>query len=194
MSKVLDLSPAVRLAGQQALAQEQRARAEHKQWYPAIDLVGQYGLFAKFNNYDQYFLKFQRHNGTFGVAIRFPFLNFSQRARAEGADADALKARKQVEGVKNQVSSDVLKTQGAVRQLSAAREVARLEYEVARGETEAAGARVQSGAANLKDEETARLNEAERYGAFLDVTFELEKAQLQLLRATGDLEKWALGR
>jgi outer membrane protein TolC len=194
VSKVLDLSPAVRLAGQQALAQEQRARAEHKQWYPAVDLVGQYGLFSRFNNYDQYFLKFQRHNATFGVAIRFPFLNFSQRARAEGADADALKARKQVEGVKNQVSAGVLKTQGAVRQLSAAREVARLEYEVARGETEAAGARVQSGAANLKDEETARLNEAERYGAFLDVTFELEKAQLQLLRASGDLEKWALGR
>jgi outer membrane protein TolC len=193
-TKVLAINPIVRLAEQQATAKEQRARAEHKQLYPAVDLVGQYGLFSRFNNYDQFFKKFQRNNATVGVAIRFPFLNSSQRARAEGADAEALKARKEAEGVKNQVSADVLKLQGAVRQLTATREVARLEYDVARGETEAAGVRVQAGSATLKEEEAARITEAERYGAFLDTMFQLEKAQLQLLRATGDLEKWALGR
>jgi hypothetical protein len=35
---------------------------------------------------------------------------------------------------------------------------------------------------------------SERYIVLQDVTFELQRAQLGLLRSTGDLEKWALGK
>ena len=34
---------------------------------PRADLVSQYGLFARFNNYDEFFRKFQRNNGQIGV-------------------------------------------------------------------------------------------------------------------------------
>ena len=191
VNKALASSPTVRMADAAVLAKQQRAQGEHKQSYPAVDLVGQYGLFARFNNFDQYFLKFSRNNATFGVAIRFPFLNFSQRARAQGADAEALRAKKEAEGVRSQVSSQTLKLQGAVRQLDAAREVARLEYELARSETEAAHVRVEAGTANVKEEENTRIQEIGRYQALLDASYELQKAQLQLLQATGDLAKWA---
>lgn len=181
----------VRLADEQARAKEQRAKGEHKQWYPAVDLVGQYGLFAKFNHYDQFFQRFERHNVTFGVAIRFPFFNLSQRARAEGADAEAVKAKRQAEGVRKQVSAETARLEGTVRQLAAARDVARLEYDLARAETESAQARVQTGTANVKEQEAARINEIGRYETLLDTTFEWQKAQLYLLRATGELAGWA---
>jgi hypothetical protein len=38
------------------------------------------------------------------------------------------------------------------------------------------------------------LDADERSSALLDANFELQRAQLQLLRATGNLESWALGR
>jgi outer membrane protein TolC len=184
-------SLAVRLADEQARAKEERARAEHKQWYPAFDLVGQYGLFAKFNNYEDFFRKFERHNATVGVAIRFPFFNASQRARAAGADVEALKARRDAESVRRQVSAEQRRLEGVVRQLAATRDVTQLEYELARAETQSALARVQAGTANIKEQESARIDEIGRFETVLDTTFELQKAQLQLLRASGELERWA---
>ena len=35
------------------------ARAARSEWLPQIDLIAQYGLFAKFNNYEDYFRTFQ---------------------------------------------------------------------------------------------------------------------------------------
>ena len=191
VKKALAHSPSVRVADAAALAKQFRAVGEHKQWYPAVDFVGNYGLFTRYNNYDQFFQKFSRNNATIGVAIRFPFLNFAQRAHAGAADADALKSKKEAETVRGQVSNETLKARGAVRQLAAAREVARLEYELAKSESQAAHVRVQEGTANVKDEENARINEYGYYESLLDANFELQKAQLQLLRTTGELEKWA---
>ncbi len=191
-ARALAFSPAIKIADQKAVASEFRAKGEHKRNYPSVDFVAQYGLLARYNNFDDYFRTFQRHNATVGVAIKFPFLNFAQRGHAEAADAEALKARKQSEGVKEQVSSDTLRLQRSVRRLAAARDVAKLEYQLARSDVDAARAKVEAGTASLRDEQAARVAENEHYAAFLGASFELDRAQMQLLRATGDLEKWAL--
>ena len=52
-----------------------------------------------------------------------------QKAKAQEADADAQIAQKQVDLTKNKVSEDALKLQRSLRQLSAARDVAKLEWE-----------------------------------------------------------------
>ena len=63
----------------------------------------------RYNNYDEFFQdSFQRHNATIGVVLSFPFFSASQRARAEAADATALKAKKDAETAKNQVSEETL--------------------------------------------------------------------------------------
>ena len=191
-ARALATSPAIKVADLQAAASEFRAKAEHKRNYPSVDFVASYALLARYNNYDDFFRTFQRHNGTVGVAIKFPFLNFAQRGHAEAADAEALKARKEAEGVKDQVSSETLRLQRSVQRLAAARDVAKLEYQLARSDVDAVRARVEAGAASLRDEQAARVAENERYAAFLGASFELDRAQMQLLRATGDLEKWAL--
>lgn len=53
--------------------------------------------------------------------------------------------------------------------------------------------KIQAGGATLKDEQNARITEHQRYTAFLSSSFDLDKAQVQLLRQIGDLESWALG-
>jgi hypothetical protein len=51
-----------------------------------------------------------------------------------------------------------------------------------------------AGTANLHDLEDARSQVSERFIALQDVTFELQRAELGLLRSTGHLEEWALGK
>ena len=186
-------NPVVKVADAAAQAKEFRARGERKQLYPSMDFVGQYAVLARFNNYDQFFQKFQRNNVTAGVAIRFPFFNPMQRAAADAAKADAVKSRKEAQSVKEQVSTETLKLQRSVEQLAAAREVAQLEHQLAQSDIESMHAKIESGAASLKDEENARVAEHERYTAFLNSSFELDRAQIQLMRQIGQLETWALG-
>jgi outer membrane protein TolC len=71
--------------------------------------------------------------------------------------------------------------------------VAELEYEIAEKNVVATLTRMESGTANLHDLETARTQANERFITLQDVTFELQKTQVELMRATGGLESWALG-
>jgi len=193
-SKAASVNPAVKLAFAHADAKLFSARGEHKQLLPAIDFVGQYGLLTTYNNYQQFFKQYQRNNGTLGVAIRFPVFNLSQRARAAAADAEAVQARHQAEEAKNKVSSETRKLQHGITQLAAAQEVARLEYQLARANVDTVQTKVQTGTATLRDESDARLAEGQKYSAYLDASYQLEQAQMQLLRSTGELEKWALAQ
>src|SRR5579884_1596182 len=185
-------SPTVKIAEAAADAKAFRAKAEHDQLYPAIDFVGQYAVLARFNNYDQFFQKFQRHNVTAGVAVRFPFFNPVQHAAADVAKADAVKSRKEAQNVKEQVSADTLKLQRSIQQLAAARDVAQLEHQLAQADIEATHAKIESGGASIKDEQNALVVEHERYTAYLNSTFELDRAEIQLMRQAGQLESWAL--
>lgn len=192
-TEAANYSPAVKAAEAAADSKAFRAKAERQQLYPTVDYVGQYALLSNFNNYDEFFLKFQRNNITAGVAIRFPFFNPVQRAAAEIAKFDAAKSRKEAQGVREQVSTETLKLQRSVQQLAAARDVAQLEHQLSQADIEAAHAKIESGAASVKEEENARVAEHERYTAFLNSNFELDRAQIQLMRQTGQLEAWATG-
>jgi outer membrane protein TolC len=185
-------SPAIQFSEQHALAESMRATAEHRALLPSLDFAAQYARLSKFNNYDQFYRKFQADNATVGVAIRFPLFNASQRARAQAADADALKAKKQAEASRNQVQEETLKLQRAAEQLNAAREVAHLEYQLAQSSLDAAQIKVDAKTGTLHELADARVQANERYLAFEDADFEYQRARLNLLRATGDLENWAL--
>jgi len=115
-------------------------------------------------------------------------------AHAAASEAEALKARKDAEVAKQQTSEGTLKLQRSVEQLAAAREVTKLEHQLARGDVEAVAARVQAGTASFKDQESARIAEDEKYMNYLNTSFILEQTQMQLLKATGELETWALGK
>jgi len=208
-SEALANSAAVKVANDRAEAEAFRAKGEWKSTYlPSFDLAAQYGLFSNsLNNYSDFFKTFQRNNASFGVVVRFPIFNFVQHAKADEASADALKAKKQAEVVKDQVSSETLKLQRAVRQLAAAEQVAQLEYQLAQSEAESTQIRADQGApppsgqagpaptaVSARDVANARLLVSDKYSQYVDASFELDKTRLHLLRATGELEKWALGK
>jgi outer membrane protein TolC len=189
-AKAVQSSPAVQAAESRAAAEGFRARGEHRALLPSADFAAQYGLLARYNNYDEFFKTFQRHNATVGVVLRFPFLNTSQKARAEAADALALKASKDAQATKNQVSEETLRLQRSVEQMAAAKEVADLEYQIAQSTLDSLQVRVDSGTANWHDLQDAREQLDERYNSLQDANFELQRSHVALMRATGDLDNW----
>jgi len=191
-TKAAASNPLVAAAEERVKAFRYRARGEHRALWPSVDFAAQYAVLSRYNNYDQFFSTFQRHNASIGVVMRFPFLNFSQRAHAEAADADVVKAQKTVEATRNQVSEETLKLQRAVQQAAAAREVADLEYQVAQANLDSAQARLDAGTGSFHDLQDARTQANEHYAILQDAIFELAKARVSLLRATGELENWAL--
>jgi outer membrane protein TolC len=194
-AKATDANPAVQAAVEHARAQYLRVKAEHRALWPSVDFAAQYANLATYNNYDHYYQpgSFQPNNATVGVAIHLPFLNLAQHARVQEAESEAIKATKQAEAARNQVSEETLRLQRSVTQMQAARDVAELEYEIAQKNVEATRTRMDSSTANLHDLDNAQSQASERLITLQDVTFELERSQVTLMRSTGDLESWALG-
>ena len=190
VSRALQNSPAIKAADQKVLAKQQRAEGEHRQNYPSMDFAASYGLFSRFNNYDQFFNKFQRNNATIGVDIRFPFLNYPQRAHAAAADAETTRARREADAARQQVLTDTIKMKNAVAQAAAARDVAQLEWELSQTDAQAAQDRMQAGQATIVDEQNARIGVADKQTALIDANFDFERARIQFLSATGDLNQW----
>jgi outer membrane protein TolC len=208
-------NPAVEAAIEHARAQYLRAQGEHKALWPSVDFAGQYALLSTFNNFQNYYVPekacivptsstssvtalcdaggFHKNNATIGVSIRFPLFNAAQRSRAQAADADAVKATKQAEAARNQISEETLRLQRSVAQMQAARDVAQLEYEIADKYLTAVQTRLDAGTATLHDLDDARTQASEHFIALQDVTLELQRSELGVLRSIGDLEKWALG-
>ena len=193
-SVALANSASVRVADEHVRAAKDRARAEHRMNYPSIDFAGQYAEFAKFNNYAEYYLHFSPHNYSFGLNLRIPIFNLAQNALAAAADAEAVHAEADAQAVRDQVAADAVRAQHTIHQLQASAKVSRLEYEVAQANIDAVELQVQNGHANAHDQELARADVANRRVTLLQSQFEYLRAQLQLLRQTGELHGWALGK
>jgi outer membrane protein TolC len=211
-NKAAQASPSVKSAIEHARAQYLRSEGEHRSLWPTVDFGAQYALFSTFNNYQNYYIPerictaasigsflcpastFQKNNATIGANLRIPLFNATQRARAAAADADALKAKKQADAARDRVSEETLRLQRAVTQMQAAHDVAEIEYEIAQKNVETVETRMKSSTANLHDLDNARTQSSEKLIALQDVIFELDRNQVALLRATGDLEAWALGK
>jgi outer membrane protein TolC len=195
LTEATDANPVVQAAVEHARAQYLRVKAEHRSLWPSIDFAAQYANLASYNNYERFYQpgSFQPNNATVGIALHLPFLNLAQHARVQEAESEAFKATKQAEAARNHVSEETLRLQRSVTQMQAARDVAELEYEIAQKNIDATRTRMDSSTANLHDLDDARSQASERLITLQDVTFEMERSQVALMRATGELETWALG-
>jgi outer membrane protein TolC len=138
-----------------------------------------------------YINRFQHHNATGGLVLRFPFFDSTQRARAAQAKADAIRSSHEAELAKQKMSLETLRAQRVVQELAASVEVAQLEYDLAQSDLESIQVQLQSGNGTLREEQDARSKMEQTYDALIDANFALDRARVQLLRNTGELEQWA---
>lgn len=155
---------------------------------PRLDLVAQYALFAKYNNFESYFRTFQRNNGEIGVAFQIPLLTGpGVNAAAGQAEADAAKLRLQVQSARSRIALDARHDYEMLKQAESARDVAKLDLELAREQLSVLLAQMGEGRASLRQTEEARVAESNKWIAYYDSNYILEKARLALLSQAGML-------
>ncbi|MFN7937246.1 MAG: TolC family protein [Bryobacteraceae bacterium] len=155
---------------------------------PTLDLVAQYGLFAKFNNYEDFFRRFQRHNGQLGVSVQVPLF------KSPAAEAQASQARTDLDALRTKMGQTRARIAVSVRnawrqaQLTdEGRQIARADLELSREQVTVLLAQVEEGRATLRQMEEARFGEQEKWIAYHEAQVLAERARLVLAKVAGNL-------
>jgi outer membrane protein TolC len=166
---------------------------------PEISFGIQYSRYAKFNNYEEYYLRFQHNNFDVGINMTIPIFDAQGRAHARVSAADAVHAREQADLFRLQLGEQTRELSGSLAELRAQQKVARLQSDYAQENVDAVVTQLQNGAGNhnatpltLRDEQKARIEERRRYVDKLDADFQLMQAEIQLQRSLGTIEDWAM--
>ena len=155
---------------------------------PKVDLVAQYALFGKFNHYEDYFSRFQRHNGQLGMSFQIPvFANSADEARAAQNEIEAKRLRQQIKDTRGRIEANTRKAWQKIHDAETAREVARLDLDLARDQVSLALAQMEEGRATVRQVEESRYQEQERWLGLYDAAYQLEYARFELLRQTNGL-------
>jgi outer membrane protein len=153
-----------------------------------VDLVAKYGILAKFNNYEDFFKTFQRHNGLVGISIQVPVLvGPAVSALSAQAEVNAARLRVRRTAIRHRISLDTRKSYRDVSEAQAGADVARLDLDVSREQLSVVLAQMGEGRASLEQVEAARFGENEKWIGFYEAHYALEHARLDLLRQTGSL-------
>lgn len=172
-----------RLAKQHLVAGQDRSK------WPTVDFIGEYGRFARYNNFQDYFRTFQPNNFTVGLQIKIPLISAQRKSNLALALSELSLSEMQLKNTRQNVEIQTSRQYQRVRELDAARTVARLEFKLAQENLRQIQANFEEGRANLRDVDRARVNESDKWMAFLDSDTDLKKAQAELLSATGELSK-----
>jgi len=179
----------LRIAESDVRAKEFRLTGEKRGYLPTLELVSVYSVLARYNNYDLFFNRFQRNNFNAGVQVQVPLFSAHTRAAIGYAQVSLDVAKANLANKKSEVSADVRLRTRRLRERDAAKEVARLELQLAQQNVAVLQSQFGEGKLNLREVEKARLNENEKWMAFLDASFQRQQAQIELLRTAGQLDK-----
>jgi outer membrane protein len=179
----------LQLAESDVRAKQFRLKGEKRGYFPTLELVSVYSVLAKFNNYSQFFSAFQRNNFNAGIDVRVPIFSAQTKAAIGLAQVNLDAAKANLTNKKTELTADVRQKTRRVRERDAAKEVARLELQLAQQNVAVLQAQFGEGKLNLREVEKARLEENEKWMFYLDASFQKQQAQLELLRTAGQLDK-----
>ena len=189
VSLALQNDRSVAEAENERAAREKLFHGAKLSYFPTVDLVGQYSVLSKFNNYDQFYNKFERNNVNVGVQVTIPLFAAKTSSNVTLAKRQLDEAEIALGNTRQQVRVEVQDKARNLRELEADREVARLDLQLAQENLQLVQARFDQSRATLQEIEQARLDESDKWVAFLDADFARQQAQLTLLQATGQLAK-----
>jgi outer membrane protein len=170
-------------------AKEFRLVGEKRGYYPTLEFVSVYSLLGKFNNYDQFFKTFQRNNLNAGVQVQVPIFSAQTKANIALAQVNLDVAKQNLSNKRTEVSASVRQKTRRLRERDAAKEVARLELQLAQQNVTVLQSQFEEGRLNLREVERARVQENEKWMIYLDANFQRQQAQLDLLQTAGQLDK-----
>lgn len=188
LQTAIETNKEMRRLESQIASKQLEIRGVRAERLPRVDLVAQYSLLAKYNNYEEFFNKFQRNNGQIGIAFQLPLTaGPGIGARIAQSQADVSRLRIELTNTRNRLSSDIQQSFRDVRKAESAAEVARLDLELAREQLSVVLAQMQEGRATMRQVEEARMLENQKWIVFYDIRYAVEKAQWNVARLSGNL-------
>jgi outer membrane protein TolC len=189
VSLALVNSTEIKQAEHLRLAREHRLRGEKGGYLPTMDLVSYFGVYSKANDFDRFYNSFERTSISIGVRVRVPIFSATTSSAVALASSELRAAEQELRNKREALELNVRQQSRLAREMDVTREVARLEMELAQENVRVLQAQFQEGRLGLRELEKARLDEHEKWLAFLDAEFQQQKAHLELLRTTGQIAR-----
>lgn len=189
VAEVVNHSSGLKEAENYRLARQDLLKGAKGAYWPTIDIIGEYSVLSKINNYQEFFNKFQRNNLNVGIQVTVPIFAAKTSADVALAKSNFDEASLELAAAKNAVAQGAEQQEQGVREADAARKVAQLDLQLAQQQLQELEANFNQGKATLSQLEQARLEENEKWLTFLDAGLSHERAELNLLQATGQLAK-----
>jgi outer membrane protein TolC len=169
-------------------AKNLEAKSYKAERLPKVDLVAQYSLLSKYNNYEKFFGAFQRHNVELGASFTIPVLTGrSATAYVAQAQADIDKIRTQIGQTRSRITADLQHAYRDIRRTESAQKLARADLDLARDQLTLDLTRYDEGQVTMAQVEASRAAEQEKWIVYYDTQHAAEVARLTVLRQTGTL-------
>jgi outer membrane protein len=184
--KALERAPEILQAEATIRAREYHVEAERGEKLPQLDLVGQYALFSRSNNYDEYFNRFTRNNFLVGLSIQWPLFTGSRTgARVAQSRQEVSEARYRLQSVRSDIKLGIQRTLSALRIAQGSLELAHSEQAAAQENYEINEILLEGGRISTKDLEDSQLQLREKELARVDADQVLFQQKVEVLRVTG---------
>ncbi len=187
LQRAIESAPGILKAQADLRAKEFHIEAERGGFLPKIELVGQYALFSRANNYEDYFSKFVRNNFLLGLSIQMPIFNGGTGARVAQSRQEASEARYRLESMKSNLKLDIQRGLGALRIARGAVDLGRSDVDAAREMVKVSETLMEAGRISEKDLQESRAQLLQKELALLDADQALFQRGLELLYSTGTL-------
>ncbi|HKF50931.1 MAG TPA: TolC family protein [Candidatus Acidoferrales bacterium] len=191
VADVVGHSSGLREAENYRLARQELLKGAKGSYWPTVSLIGEYSVLSKINNYQEFFQpnSFQRNNVTVGISVNIPIFAAKTSAQVAYAKSNLDEANLELAAAKTAVKQGAEQQLQGLKEADAAKEVARLDLQLAQEQLQDAEAKFNQGHLTLSQLEQVRVLENEKWLAFLDAGLSRERADLSLLQATGQLAK-----
>ena len=188
IQKALASSRELRRIESEIAAKGLEMRGERAARLPRVDLVAQYAVLGKYNNYAQYFNHFQRNDIELGASFQLPLLTGpGVSAQMSQTAIDINRLRAELTNTRNRISAGIQQSYRDVKKAGTAADVARLDLDVAREQVSVLLSQMQEGRAQLSQVEEARVAENAKWMAFYEAQYISERTRWNLLRLSGSL-------
>ena len=155
---------------------------------PKVNLVAQYSLLGDYNNYQEFFKKFQRNNAELGASFEIPLLvGRSAAAYISQAEVDMAKLRVEVNRTRTRITADLRRSFAELKRAEDARQLAQMDLDVAREQVTLDLALMNEGRTPLATVEQSRAAENDKWVAYYQSQHAAESARLNVLRDSGTL-------
>ncbi len=186
--KALEFNPQIREAQATLRAKEYHVQSERGDRYPQFNLVGEYALFSRANNYQDYFNRFTRNNYLLGLSIQFPIFNgFRTDARVAQSRHDAEAARLRLQQLKSDLKLNLERGLSDLRVARGAADLAKLEVTACEEKMQIDESLMEAGRMDPRELENARAQLLEKQTAVIEAERTLFERQVVLLQASGSL-------